>query len=261
MPGAGGRGVELIVGRTARSAERGPSSASWPPASSIAHLWACLMPASAALVPSVVPHRSLQRPRFAVRTQNCTQHRLRASQYAAPISQTHKKHACPCQAFSSSFRPVDSACFIHLHIPGRTRALDSLAVVDKKSSPPGPARALPCPPCSAFRQADSDAFPVSVRYRPFTTTNSVNPRCWTPLHPSPRRSNYRSTGATPRRTPSAQPSSKSNLPLSPARCAPSVSRSCSLLSFCDCALYVRPRSTVRHRGCISPTSSTGRRRL
>lgn len=145
MPGAGGRGVELIVGRTARSAERGPSSASWPPASSIAHLWACLMPASAALVPSVVPHRSLQRPRFAVRTQNCTQHRLRASQYAAPISQTHKKHACPCQAFSSSFRPVDSACFIHLHIPGRTRTLDSLAVVDKKSSPPGPARALPSP--------------------------------------------------------------------------------------------------------------------
>lgn len=156
-----------------------------------------------------------------------------------------------------SGRSTALASYIYTSRDGRGLLTRSPSLI-KSPRLPGPLAPCPPPPCSAFRQADSDAFPVSVRYRPFTTTN---PRCWTPLHPSPRRSNYRSTGATPRRTPSAQPSSKSNLPLSPAGCAPSVSRSCSLLSFCDCVLYVRPRSTVRHRGCISPTSSTGRRRL
>ena len=78
---------------------------------------------------------------------DCTQHRLRASQYAAPISQTHKKHACPCQAFSSSFRPVDSACFIHLHIPGRTRTLDLTRSRSDSfiKSPRLPGPLAPCP--------------------------------------------------------------------------------------------------------------------
>ena len=158
-----------------------------------------------------------------------------------------------------SGRSTALASYIYTSRDGRGLLTRSPSLI-KSPRLPGPL--APCPPLLALHSAKRIRTPSpSV----FAIAHSRRPTLSTPVagHRSiPRPVALIIAPQEQRRAERPAPSQvQSRTSRCPLPACPSVSRSCSLLSFCDCALYVRPRSTVRHRGCISPTSSTGRRRL